>query len=308
MPCQGNPRGSLDRQHRSRVEASDRSGSRRDHHRLPSPSDDLLGVDPGETVKPIHDLDPRGIQVVLTDLDDTLTDHGQITPDAYSALWDLQKAGFKVGIVSGRPAGWADALIRLWPVDAMVFENGAGFVYREGPKVLRTFLASSEARLQAQTELDQVFAEIRSQIPAAKLASDQSFRLFDYAIDFAEEPPLLSETEVTQILELLRSHPEITAKLSSIHINFWKGSHTKLDACRILLQDLWKTDPKHVLYCGDSPNDEPMFEAFDRSVGVANIQDFVDRLLVTPQYITRSRGGSGFREIVARLLTPAQSF
>ena len=34
---------------------------------------------------------------------------------------------------------------------------------------------------------------------------------------------------------------------------------------------------------GDSPNDEPMFEALNLTVGVANIQGFVDRIKHLPE-------------------------
>ena len=47
---------------------------------------------------------------------------------------------------------------------------------------------------------------------------------------------------------------------------------------------------------GDSPNDEPMFEALDVTVGVANIQSFADRIRHLPKYVTNSRGGLGFAE------------
>ena len=71
----------------------------------------------------------RSIRVVLTDIDDTVTTEGMLTAAAYGALERLHRAGFLVIPVTGRPAGWCDHIARMWPVDAVVGENGA-FYFR----------------------------------------------------------------------------------------------------------------------------------------------------------------------------------
>ena len=75
--------------------------------------------------------DRRGITGVLTDIDDTLTTEGVITPDALAALADLKAAGLPVIAVTGRPVGWSRPFALAWPVDAIVAENGAVALYRE---------------------------------------------------------------------------------------------------------------------------------------------------------------------------------
>jgi hydroxymethylpyrimidine pyrophosphatase-like HAD family hydrolase len=45
----------------------------------------------------------RRIRGVFTDIDDTLTTEGAITPDALQALADLQAAGVVVIPITGRP-------------------------------------------------------------------------------------------------------------------------------------------------------------------------------------------------------------
>ena len=67
----------------------------------------------------------HSVRVVLTDIDDTITTEGMLTASAYAALENLQRAGFLVIPVTGRPAGWCDHIARMWPVDAIVGENGA---------------------------------------------------------------------------------------------------------------------------------------------------------------------------------------
>ena len=65
------------------------------------------------------------VRVVLTDIDDTLTTEGRLPADAYAALERLEQAGIQVVPITGRPAGWCDHIARMWPVRAVVGENGA---------------------------------------------------------------------------------------------------------------------------------------------------------------------------------------
>jgi len=62
---------------------------------------------------------------VLTDIDDTLTIGGQLPSVALAAMERLEAAGMRVIPITGRPAGWCDHIARMWPVDAVVGENGA---------------------------------------------------------------------------------------------------------------------------------------------------------------------------------------
>jgi len=62
---------------------------------------------------------------VFTDIDDTLTTEGAITPDALQALHQLKAAGLMVIPITGRPVGWSMPFASTWPVDALVAENGA---------------------------------------------------------------------------------------------------------------------------------------------------------------------------------------
>ena len=69
--------------------------------------------------------DRARLRGVLTDIDDTLTTDGAITPDALQALGDLKAAGLHVIPITGRPVGWSEPFALRWPVDAIVAENGA---------------------------------------------------------------------------------------------------------------------------------------------------------------------------------------
>ena len=60
------------------------------------------------------------------------------------------------------------------------------------------------------------------------------------------------------------------------------------------------------VYCGDSPNDEPMFSFFPLSFGMANVREFLPLMKSHPAYITTQPSGAGFAE-VARLLIESKS-
>lgn len=254
---------------------------------------------------PLAEFPASQIKAVFSDLDDTLTDHSRISPQTFASLWSLKERGFWLALVSGRPAGWADCLMRLWPLDAMVFENGAGLMIRRGEKIETISLAQNQTRDQQKKRLSEIYETLKKQIPNLKLATDQNYRLFDYALDFCEEPPRLSHAEVESLLQQLNEQDGITAKLSSIHINYWCGTHTKVTACDYLL----KTEgisrnitKEQVAYTGDSPNDEPLFEYFPNSVGVANLKPYLPKLRFPPRFLTREPSGTGFQELVSLLV------
>ena len=97
------------------------------------------------------------------------------------------------------------------------------------------------------------------------------------------------------------------AKVSSIHVNGWFGDYNKLSTTFRFLKNEFGLDEatalKKCIFVGDSPNDEPMFEKFPHSFGVANVLHFKDQMQSLPQFITTSAGGRGFAEISERLLS-----
>lgn len=244
----------------------------------------------------------------LTDIDDTLTDEGRMGADAYAALWRLHDAGIAVIPVTGRPAGWCDMIARLWPVAAIVGENGAFWMrYDETRrKMFQSHWQNPEERRATRAKLDALRETILTQVPGAGIASDQAFRFADLAVDFCEDVAPLPDSAVETILRLFHE-AGATAKVSSIHVNGWFGEWDKLSMTRRLFQEAFDLDLEahkdQVLFTGDSPNDQSMFGYFPLSIGVANVADFADRMETLPAYVTRGRGGSGFAEAVTRFLS-----
>lgn len=263
----------------------------------------------------LTDLERRRVDVVLTDIDDTLTTNGLLSATAYAAMERLQSAGIAVIPVTGRPAGWCDLIARCWPVDGVVGENGAlYFRYRRGERrMVRCYARSDAERAGDRERLQQVRRAVLAGVPDARVAADQPFRETDLAIDFAEDVPELPEAAVARIVEIFHEHGAV-AKISSIHVNGWFGDHDKLTMAARLLREQFAThieraeDNARVMYVGDSPNDEPMFAAFHHAVGVANFSRFAERVDHRPRWLTAGAGGLGFSELVDALLSARRAW
>ena len=249
----------------------------------------------------------RRVTCVFTDIDDTLTSDGRLPANAYMALEALHKAGISVAPITGRPAGWCDMIARTWPVTGVVGENGAFyFAYDQSSrKMQRVYALDASTRAANQQKMVRVEARILAEVHGAAVSADQAFREADLAIDFCEDVPALSNAAVQRIKEIFEEEGAV-AKISSIHVNGWFGQYDKLSMTRQFAAEQLGLDidaeRDRVVFCGDSPNDSPMFAYFPYACGVANVQDFVDRMEATPAFIAQGRGGDGFVEIAEMLL------
>ena len=247
------------------------------------------------------------VDFVLTDIDDTLTDAGQLGATAYGAMASLAEAGLAVLPITGRPAGWCDHIARMWPVAGVVGENGAFYFRydRERRRMVRRFWRTAEERRRDRAKLRRLERRILGAVPGAGIAADQPYRLADLAIDYQEDVAPLAAAEVDRIVALFEAEGAV-ARISSIHVNGWFGDHDKLKMTRRLMAEQFDVDidveQKRIAFIGDSPNDEPMFRHFPLSVGVANVGAFRDRLAHPPAWVTRAPGGEGFAELAQALL------
>jgi hypothetical protein len=254
------------------------------------------------------------VRAVLTDIDDTLTTDGRLEAVAYTALERLRAAGLLVIPVTGRPAGWCDHIARMWPVDAVVGENGA-FWFRMGSEsrvgvdprllLLKRYVVGDAERAKRAERLGGIGERILREVPGSAIASDQPYREADLAIDFREDVPALPRAAVARIVAIMEEEG-LTAKVSSIHVNGWFGGYDKLSTTRLMLREDFGIDAEaeraRLMFAGDSPNDQPMFEFFPNAVGVANVRDMADLMTHLPAWITPSRGSEGFAELAEALL------
>jgi HAD superfamily hydrolase (TIGR01484 family) len=247
------------------------------------------------------------VRGVLTDIDETVSTDGRLTAEAYGALEVLKKAGFLVIPVTGRPAGWCDMVARFWPVDAVVGENGAFWMWHDARRgKLRTRFIQSEAeRADGRRRLEAVRADVLREVPGAGIASDQPYRLADLAVDFCEDVPPLPRTAIERIVAIFERHGA-HAKVSSIHVNGWFGDYDKLTTSKAMMAELFAVDlgqeSERYVFSGDSPNDSPMFGFFPNAVGVANVRDFAGAMTAQPRWVTQARSGAGFVELVRALI------
>ena len=260
----------------------------------------------------------RNIIGVFTDIDDTLTTDGAITPDALRALGDLKAAGLDVIAITGRPVGWTEqvafAKYQTWPVDAVVAENGAVGIFRsnreisnmpdEHKKLSKIYQQDSATRSGNYARMQHVAQRVLREVPGAMLSQDSVGRETDIAIDHSEFSHL-SAGHIQQVLEIMRAEG-MNATVSSIHINGWFGDHNKLSGARWIVRELFarklEAEMDRWVYVGDSSNDALMFEHFAHSVGVANIRRFEAELAHKPRYITQNERGAGFAEVAKAIL------
>ena len=92
---------------------------------------------------------------------------------------------------------------------------------------------------------------------------------------------------VAEIVRIFEAHGA-TAKISSIHVNGWFGEFDKLTMTKQYARDVFgvSLDDENdaFAFCGDSPNDEPMFAFFKHSFGVANVRGFLPQMQSPPAH------------------------
>jgi HAD superfamily hydrolase (TIGR01484 family) len=171
--------------------------------------------------------------------------------------------------------------------------------------MLRRYVHDTTTRAAQREQLQQIGASIVAEVPGAAIAADQIYRETDLAIDYCEDVARLSRAAVDRIVALMRAH-NLTAKVSSIHVNGWFGAYDKLAMTKRLMREEFGAEldraREHYVFVGDSPNDAPMFSYFPHAVGVANIREFAGRLEHEPKYVTIAASGAGFCEVADLIL------
>jgi len=241
------------------------------------------------------------IRGIFMDIDDTITTESRLTSDVFLAIEKLTAAGLSVVPITGRPAGWCDMIVRMWPVDAVIGENGAFYFRydRAQRRMMRRFADLDGVRTANKQRLQDIADEVLAHVPGAAIAADQAYRETDLAIDHCEDVDPLGANAVQDIVRIFEAHGA-TAKVSSIHVNGWFGDYDKLTMTCLLMEEVFGVDLReersHYVYVGDSPNDASMFAFFPQAVGVANVRSFADQCEALPRWITDKPFGAGFVE------------
>ena len=242
----------------------------------------------------------NAVEIVVTDVDDTITKNGKLYPNALQSLWKLKRMGKMIVLLTGGSAGWSDVYIRQWPVDAVIAEGGAlilahgkdgGIVYRFNPMIDPMFQKKKENLMKLTAGL--------------QLSSDQYARLYDIAYDKKQ----LNKEETRTLKGMVQASGGQWHE-SSIHINVSFGNFNKRSSLVFFMDTLFSIKGDKLrnngIYLGDSLNDEDLFSFMPLSVGMRSVEDNRASFTFLPKYITSGYGGDGFSEVV-RSLEPVNS-
>ena len=253
----------------------------------------------GGLMEPIRDAsdDILGkIDIVLTDVDDTLTRDGRLAGETLTVLDRLQRSGVRVIPATAASAGWASLMIHMWPVDGVVAENGGLYFHRAANGMVQCSYGH-EGPETAGSLLD-LESGLRRRFPSLEAADDRAYRETCLAFRRPAEPELAA-----QILDHLAGIGG-GGTVNSLWLLAWLGSRDKLAMARRMLAEVFGLDialvRDRILYVGDSENDEPMFRFFPFSVGVSTVVGHP--LIDWPRWVTEGAGGDGFVEVADRLI------
>ena len=244
------------------------------------------------------------VRALFSDLDGTLSTQGRVEASTYAALERLGGAGVPVVLVTGRPAGWGQAMAGLVPLAAVVAENGGVTFFRSGETLQKIYGVPAASVPEWRRRMQMAAVEVMKEVPEARLSADSKYREVDLAIDWNEEVHL-SRDAAEKVVDMLR-HRGFSAVRSSVHVNFGPPTFDKLSACKVVVAKVLGGDPADLspyVYVGDALNDAPMFAGFERSVGVANIKRWWDELTHKPNFLTEAEEGAGLREVIKHILT-----
>jgi len=232
-----------------------------------------------------------------------MTTGEHVEASTYKALELLGEAGIPVIMVTGRPAGFGFALMKMTPVLACVTENGGVTFVREGRRIDKHYGVPRASLPEWKRRMNEVTVEVMSKVPGAQLSSDSKYREVDLAIDYNEEVSL-STVDAERCVQIIRK-AGFTAVRSSVHVNFCPPHFDKLSACQMVVRQVLRDSSGELgkyVYVGDALNDAPMFGGFPNSVGVANVRTWWDELEHKPAFITERPEGPGLRELVDHIL------
>ena len=235
----------------------------------------------------------KNIQLIATDMDGTLTKNGKFTSDFFLALEKLSVSKIQVLVITGRSAGWVQAIKNYLPIVGAIAENGGLFypLHSEKPEILTSI---PNIALHRQN-LAEVFQYLKSQFPQIEPSVDNQFRLTDWTFDIQD----LSLSELTKISALCQTKGySFTYSTVQCHIKLLEQDKAN-GLFQVLSKYFSELTTEKIITIGDSPNDESLFQEskFPLSVGVANVLEYANQLNYQPVYVTSKKEAEGFCEL-----------
>jgi len=256
-------------------------------------------------ISSLSKLEAQSLLGVLFDLDDTFLEHTTLTLAAYRALFSLREVGLSLIVLTGRPASWAEMIVRMWPVDAAIAENGsvAYTLHNRVPVLLDP--AAGERRASRRARLERLVQQVRKELPELCPANDVVGRLTDYTFDIGEtERP--SALVVERAIEIAHQHGARTTR-SSVHLHLTFDRMDKGSGAIALLSHLGHDATSvrnQFAFIGDSQNDASAFATFSSSCGVKNLSG---QFSLLPKYRTSLPKSAGFCQFADHLFQSRSS-
>jgi HAD superfamily hydrolase (TIGR01484 family) len=243
--------------------------------------------------KPLDQLE-RGqlarIEVLLTDIDGTMTRRGRIPAEVVEWLPRLAEAGVEVLPCTGRSAGELLGLVRYLPgIERGIAENGGILVVPDEPLVPLRPLVDRAQLSKAASEL--------GKRRAWQLAPCSFARLTDQAWERAGR----GEDELHDLREAAEGLG-LQLTWSSVHIHMTLAPPDKgAGALQVLAQD--GISPENAASIGDAPNDEGLWVAgrFGLQVGTSDAEKVWPLLRHKPA-VRVGRSADGWIELARALI------
>jgi hydroxymethylpyrimidine pyrophosphatase-like HAD family hydrolase len=234
----------------------------------------------------------RGIRLIASDIDGTMTRLAKLPPAILSAFERLDEAGVEVLPITGRPAGEALGLARYLPtVKHAIAENGATYIVPE--RAVEYFQKAPDRIMLMQT------ATLLSSLlqKPLELAPDSFCRLGDIAF-------LRGGRYEDELSMIQKKAQELGISLvwSSVHIHLSEVLLDKGVAALTLAQRLGYR-PDEIASIGDAPNDVGLWvkDRFGLMVGTADVVKQLNVLQHHPSYLV-SEGATGWLELADAIL------
>ncbi|MGL6340167.1 MAG: HAD family hydrolase [Waterburya sp.] len=250
----------------------------------------------------MNDEQLKNIRLVATDMDGTLTNNEKFTSEVIKSLEKLIENKIFVVIVTGRSAGWVNAIANYLPITGAIAENGGLFYSYDlnNLKLVSKVLTSIGDHNLHRQKLFNIFKLIQSKYPQIKESEDNIFRITDWTFDVED----LTHLELQEINYLCQQQGW-SFTYSNVQCHIKPVGQDKANALLQILPEFFpQLITKQVVTVGDSPNDESLFDSniFPISVGVANISRYLELLQHQPIHITSKAEGQGFCELVELIL------
>lgn len=235
-------------------------------------------------------------KVILCDVEATLLKGGKLYPSVLKALWELKKSGRTVVLLTEGSSGAAESFLKLWPIDAVIAENGALMIcYGKKGEVLHL---SNPAIAKEKVLFKRI--NLMNMTKGLAFASDQAARIFDVAFDksklAAPERKILQNTFLSLGANSLETNQ---------YIHAWFGDYHWKSAVQYFLQGPLKLEEEyyleHSLYIGGGKQAEELFDYFLYSIGVKKAENS-EKTPILPNYMTEATESDGFCEVVKALL------